>query len=97
MDPFAGSGVIGEACLEAGAESVWLNDIRGTQRSRDHSPRWTHDNILRLAVPPGSVDAIVTDPPWGDFSPCRAGSKGCIRTLAVPQQSGCGRVEPSSP
>ncbi len=75
MDPFAGSGVIGEACLEAGAESVWLNDIRGTQRSRDHA-RWTHDNILRLAVPPGSVDAIVTDPPWGDFSPVPGGVEG---------------------
>jgi Putative RNA methylase family UPF0020 len=75
MDPFAGSGVIGQACLEAGAASVWLNDVNGTQRSGDRA-RWTHYDALGLAVPPGSVDAIVTDPPWGDFAPVPGGVEG---------------------
>jgi 16S rRNA G966 N2-methylase RsmD len=72
VDPFAGSGAIGEACLEAGAESVWLNDIEGSQGSRDPI-RWTHDDFAALAVPPRSVDAIVTDPPWGHFSEIEEG------------------------
>jgi 16S rRNA G966 N2-methylase RsmD len=72
VDPFAGSGVIGEACLEAGAESVWLNDIKGTQRSGQRL-RWTHEDFAQLAVPLRSVDAIVTDPPWGHFSEVAGG------------------------
>ena len=72
MDPFAGSGAIGKACLEAGARYVWLNDVKGTQRTAD-CVRWTHQNTLCLAVPPGSVDVIVTDPPWGSFAPAPGG------------------------
>jgi len=75
MDPFAGSGVIGKACLEAGARYVWLNDVKGTQRS-GNCVRWTHQNTLRLAVPPASVDVIVTDPPWGKFSSVPGGVEG---------------------
>jgi Putative RNA methylase family UPF0020 len=75
LDPFAGSGVIGEACLEAGAECVWLNDVKGNQRSGGRV-RWTHQSTLRLAVAPASVDAIVTDPPWGNFSPVPGGVDG---------------------
>lgn len=74
MDPFAGSGAIGHACLEAGARSVWLNDSDGTQRNGDRV-RWTHRDIRELAVPPASVDAIVTDPPWGLFSSVRGGTE----------------------
>ena len=74
MDPLAGSGAIGHACLEAGAKSVWLNDINGTQQNGDRV-RWTHRDIRELAVPPASVDAIVTDPPWGHFSSVPGGTE----------------------
>lgn len=67
LDPITGRGVIGEAWLRAGAGSVWLNAIAGAQRS-SAGVRWTHDDVRRLPVAPGTVDAIVTDPPWGHFS-----------------------------
>jgi Putative RNA methylase family UPF0020 len=80
IDPFAGSGAIGDACLEAGAKWVWLNDMAGTQRDRDRV-RWTHRDIRDLAVPRASVDAIVTDPPWGHFSSVRAGTEALYADL----------------
>lgn len=82
MDPFAGSGVIGEACLEAGAKSVWLNDIKGSQQSKA-DVRWTHDELGRLDVPPRSIDAIVTDPPWGHFSDVPGGVAGLYSQLGA--------------
>ncbi len=74
LDPFAGNGAIGDACLEAGAKSVWLNDVAGTQRDAGRL-RWTHRDVRDLLVPPASVDAIVTDPPWGHFSSVRGGTE----------------------
>lgn len=67
MDPFAGSGAIGDACLEAGAKSVWLNDpeAKGAGRAERPTARWTSADFRKLRVTTGSVDAIVTDPPWG--------------------------------
>jgi 16S rRNA G966 N2-methylase RsmD len=67
MDPFAGSGAIGDACLQAGAQRVWLNDLdaKGASRAERPSAKWTSADFRRLRVPIDSVDAIVTDPPWG--------------------------------
>lgn len=67
MDPFAGSGAIGTACLEAGARSVWMNDVAGDQRGA-RPTKWTHEDFRQLRVDAGSLDAVVTDPPWGHFS-----------------------------
>ncbi len=66
MDPFAGSGAIGDACLAAGARSVWLNDLDPKSGGRPNRPeaKWTTTDFRRLRVRTGSVDAIVTDPPW---------------------------------
>lgn len=67
MDPFAGSGAIGEACLDAGAKSVWLNDVdpKGARRAERPGLRWTNSDFRKLRVPVQTVDAIVSDPPWG--------------------------------
>jgi 16S rRNA G966 N2-methylase RsmD len=67
MDPFAGSGAIGDACLDAGARSVWLNDLdpKGGRRAGQPGVRWTSADFRKLRVPAQSVDAIVSDPPWG--------------------------------
>lgn len=74
LDPFAGSGAIGEACLAAGAKSVWLNDLSSDAKVvSGEGVRWTHDDFRRLDVPPGSADAIVTDPPWGAFATVEEG------------------------
>lgn len=66
MDPFAGSGAIGDACLAAGAKSVWLNDVavRSVRPFQRPATKWTTTDFRRLRVRTGSVDAIVTDPPW---------------------------------
>jgi 16S rRNA G966 N2-methylase RsmD len=75
MDPFAGSGAVGVACLRAGARSVWLNDpnpaamgcvdtLSGSLRARVET---TAVELRDLVVSPASVSAIVTDPPWGHY------------------------------
>jgi predicted RNA methylase len=72
LDPFAGSGAIGAACVDAGARRVWLNDpakdvLRADGIDREHMEhmRLTHMDFRDLEVIDGSVSAIVTDPPWG--------------------------------
>jgi 16S rRNA G966 N2-methylase RsmD len=84
MDPFAGSGAIGEACLEAGASAVWLNDLDAKgQRSERQRTRWTTADFRTLRVPAESVDAIVTDPPWGRFWTVRHGIEHLYRDIGV--------------
>jgi predicted RNA methylase len=74
LDPFAGSGAIGVALLEAGVRRVWLNDMSSdsmtlvAQLPRERSERVhrTHDDFRRLPDADGPmVTAVVTDPPWG--------------------------------
>jgi 16S rRNA G966 N2-methylase RsmD len=74
VDPFAGTGGIGAACVDAGARRVWLNDrapdvLREERFERAHLDhmRLTHLDLAALddLVPEGSVSAVVTDPPWG--------------------------------
>jgi predicted RNA methylase len=74
LDPFAGRGAIGAACVDAGARRVWLNDVsedvlRPDAIEREHLERMrlTHMDFRDLEVIDGSVSAIVTDPPWGHF------------------------------
>lgn len=74
LDPFAGTGAIGEACVSAGAASIWLNDhSRNARRFNARRVRWTHEDFRNLAVTPGAVGAIVTDPPWGEFTAVEEG------------------------
>ena len=70
VDPFAGSGSIGLACLEAGAPRVWLNDKdRSLPRLKSWRPALrqrvtvTHKDFRELQD--DDVSHIVTDPPWG--------------------------------
>ena len=69
LDPFAGSGAIGQACVDAGAQQVWLNDVRSGARARPASARivWTARDFRSIGATPGSVSAVVTDPPWGHY------------------------------
>lgn len=75
LDPFAGSGVIGIAALNAGASRVWVNDLApDSLQLVERLPA-----AVRRAVTTGHLDiraiqpvsepvtAIVTDPPWGVF------------------------------
>lgn len=85
MDPFAGSGAIGDACLEAGANAVWLNDLdaKGARRGERDRAKWTYLDFRKLRVPAQSVDAIVTDPPWGRNWKVRHGAEYLYRDLGV--------------
>jgi 16S rRNA G966 N2-methylase RsmD len=76
IDPFAGSGALGIACLDAGARRVWLNDpspgalraaakLRAARRTRVHT---TSLDFRDLYVAEASVSAVVTDPPWGHYA-----------------------------
>jgi hypothetical protein len=75
LDPFAGSGSFVEARLELPVRRVWYSDLDLEQHRRNF-PRQIADNkrvrLLAedaLALPSigdGSIDVIVTDPPWGE-------------------------------
>jgi 16S rRNA G966 N2-methylase RsmD len=75
LDPFAGSGALGIACLQAGTQRVWLNESNPTALHGVHAlPRSARDRVQTttldcrdLDVSPASVSAIVTDPPWGHY------------------------------
>jgi 16S rRNA G966 N2-methylase RsmD len=75
IDPFAGSGAVGIACLEAGAERVWLNDpnpaalhgVRALPQSLRERITATSLDFRDLDIDAASVSAIVTDPPWGHY------------------------------
>lgn len=74
LDPFAGSGSLAKACLEAGANHIWLNDTDGKVLSRKKLPlefrprtQVTHVDFRELDLRGGSVNAVVTDPPWGQY------------------------------
>jgi SAM-dependent methyltransferase len=73
LDPFAGTGGVGRALAAAGAKAVILNDLR---RPRPAEPgktfekiRWVQGDFRDLDLEGDSVDAVVTDPPWGHFDP----------------------------
>jgi len=75
LDPFGGSGSFAAARLEHPVQRVWYSDTRladhlpafvGKLR-RDDRVRLLNEDALRLrSIPDGSVDVIVTDPPWGE-------------------------------
>jgi tRNA G10 N-methylase Trm11 len=75
LDPFGGSASFVTVRLEYPARKIWYSDIRlGDHRPaleaglrRDHRVQLLADDALRLpSIPDGSVDVIVTDPPWGE-------------------------------
>ncbi len=77
LDPFGGSGSFVAARLEQPVGQVWYSDL-DLERHRKVFPRQLTANkrMVRLlaedaltlpSIGDGSVDVIVTDPPWGEF------------------------------
>jgi 16S rRNA G966 N2-methylase RsmD len=75
LDPFAGSGSFVLARLDSPARKIWYSDLdlhrfeREFPRevSSDKRVGFLDDDALTLtSVPDGSVDVVVTDPPWGE-------------------------------
>lgn len=74
LDPFAGSGAIVRARLRWPARKVIYNDIQLAAHRADVRGLATQgcvaldeDALVLPSVASGSVDAIVTDPPWGEY------------------------------
>jgi len=75
LDPFAGSGSFASARLEQPVRQVWYSDVDLGQYRRDLGPHLTGNKRVRLlaedaltlpSIDDGSIDVIVTDPPWGE-------------------------------
>lgn len=75
LDPFAGSGSFPAARLQRPGRQVWYADLNLAEH-RDQLPReligdkrvrlLAEDALALPGVADGSVDVIVTDPPWGE-------------------------------
>ena len=75
LDPFAGSGSFPLARLEHPVRQVWYSDLDLAQHRTSLARQLTENRRVRLlaedalrlpSVADGSVDVIVTDPPWGE-------------------------------
>ena len=75
LDPFAGSGSFPAARLKHPARQVWYSDLDLAAHRQLLSRALTGDKRVRLlgedafllpSIADGSVDVIVTDPPWGE-------------------------------
>jgi len=67
LDPFCGSGALGQARAALPAASITCSDLDGEPDLTGTGVRYRTEDALRLAsVDNGSVDVIVTDPPWGE-------------------------------
>ena len=76
LDPFAGSGAIARARLATPVASVVCADLLGAPLpeqadvSLARSIVWLQEDARTLpSVASGSIDVIVTDPPWGEHGP----------------------------
>jgi hypothetical protein len=75
LDPFAGSGSFVLARQDMPARRIWYSDTNGSLRTdlpremtNDRRVRFLKEDALTLpTIPDGSIDVIVTDPPWGEF------------------------------
>lgn len=76
LDPFAGSGAIVTARLDMPLRKAVYSDLNLAEHRQDLPRRLSQsrqvdvldEDALRLpSIPDGSVSAIVTDPPWGEY------------------------------
>jgi 23S rRNA G2445 N2-methylase RlmL len=75
LDPFAGSGALVAARLRTPAHRVIYNDLHPPEprtgllaglTGRGRLELHAEDALALPSLPAGTVDAIVTDPPWGE-------------------------------
>lgn len=75
LDPFGGSGSFALARLSLPVRRIWYADLDLAAHRPVFEPRLVRDDRVRLldedalrlpSIADGSVDAIVTDPPWGE-------------------------------
>ena len=75
LDPFGGSGALVAARAELPARALWYSDLDRDQHrralaaqrpGRTRARQLTEDALALPSIADGSVDVIVTDPPWGE-------------------------------
>jgi 16S rRNA G966 N2-methylase RsmD len=75
LDPFAGSGALVQARLRSPARSVTYNDLALRKHqaefsltlARNRKVKFLAEDAFELpSIQSGSVDVVVTDPPWGE-------------------------------
>ena len=76
LDPFGGSGAMVEARIVSAFRTAVYSDIRLSMLRSQLSPRLVDSRKIRMldedalmlpSLSDGSVSAIVTDPPWGEY------------------------------
>ena len=77
LDPFAGTGALVVARAELPVRALWYSDVELEQHRRALSAQLSRRTPVRLlaedglalpSIADGSIDAIVTDPPWGEHA-----------------------------
>jgi len=77
LDPFAGTGALVVARAELPARTLWYSDLGLEQHRRALSAQLSRRTRVRLlaedaltlpSIADGTIDAIVTDPPWGEHA-----------------------------
>ena len=76
LDPFAGSGSLVRARQAWRGHAFWYNDtdpgradptLRRDLRKNSAGHFLSEDALTLPSIPDGSIDVIVTDPPWGEY------------------------------
>ncbi|MCX4763833.1 hypothetical protein OG562_23260 [Streptomyces sp. NBC_01275] len=76
LDPFGGSGSFALSRAEMPARDIVYSDLDLASHRREFPDELIRDKRVRLlsedaltltSIPDGSVDVIVTDPPWGEY------------------------------
>ncbi len=93
VDPFAGYGSIPQALSERFPSAAVYALDADADRARDLERRFAASSRVRVvrsdvtgfleacSLPPGGVDAVVTDPPWGFWESERYGGADSLRAL----------------
>lgn len=92
LDPFGGSGAIVAARLQRPARQITYSDTALSQLRDSISPELRNDRRVTLldedalkmpSIEDGSIDAIVTDPPWGEYENLGRPYKEFLADLAM--------------
>lgn len=67
LDPFGGSGALAQARAASPAKTIVSSDLAGPDDGKRGAITWlAEDGLVLPSFADGSVDALVTDPPWGE-------------------------------
>ena len=92
LDPFAGSGSLVRARLARPGHAFWYSDtdpgradptLRRDLRRNSAGHFLSEDALTLPSISDGSVDVIVTDPPWGEYDQLKTSLSDFYSALAI--------------